>query len=97
MICRSPLRSKFFHRDGEVRYIDLSHDSKEEVRNCPSLREFCRKLWCSEIARSGHGGSSRDERGFYQLMRELFILDPKSRVTAKDALSMAYLDSGRRR
>ena len=95
MISRSRLGSKFFHRDGDVRYEELSNSSKEEVRNCLHLREFCRRAMQTNVS-SGNSGQ-RDERNFYQLLRELLILDPKSRVTAKDALSMAYLDSNRRR
>lgn len=95
MISKSRLRSKFFHRDGDVRYEELNHDSKEEIRNCLPLREFCRQARRTDVG-SGNSGH-RDERGFYQLLRELLILDPKSRVTAKDALSMAYLDSDRRK
>merc|ERR1711871_1504643 len=91
MISKSHLRSKFFHRDGDVRYEELSNSSKEEVRNCLHLREFCRRAMQTNVS-SGNSGQ-RDERNFYQLLRELLILDPKSRVTAKDALSMAYLDS----
>ena len=96
MINKSHLRSNFFHRDGDVRYDDLSHESKEEVRNCLPLREFCRRARRTDKNYINGGQRDRDGRSFYQLLRELLILDPKSRVTAKDALSMAYLHDRRR-
>ena len=79
VVKKSELCSEFFHRDGLVRFEDLDLESKDVVKDMPYLTDFVRSLCHRED----------NFREVYQLLRELLIIDPLSRVKAREALDMA--------
>lgn len=72
-------------RDGEVRFEDLSHDSKQAIRHFPSLAE-----WVKSVIGRRKWEQHHPDRLIYQLLRELLIIDPHSRVRARDALKLPF-------
>ena len=75
-------------RDGEVRFEDLPYDSRQVVRRHPTLAEWV----VANIGRRKWDQHHKD-RLIYQLLRELLVLDPLSRIRAKDALQLPFFTS----
>lgn len=80
---RSKRDRKYFHRNGYVRFEELPADGRNHVRSAFTVREFF----------TIHPDDDRS--GIIELMYGLFELEPRRRLTAREALALPFFEDSR--
>eukprot|EP01036_Dinobryon_divergens_P028699 gene28699-37687_t len=79
MIRRSKYEAEFFSRGGVVKTQSLPKDSQKFVSQMASLQDFC-------IENNG-------DRQFEELLKSILRIDPRDRLTAREALDLPVFQS----